>query len=193
MLFQKYNQFFQLKKTHKMDNRERKVTKNDEISQALKKITYGFYIVTARKDSKEMSTRDEDFIAAGTINWISQASFEPPLITAAIKKQSDLHETIEKSRIFNINIVGKGEQEMLSKFAKKSDIEGNKINGYSFSKGNNGAPVLDVVPAYLECAVREDVTIGDHSIFVAEVTGGGTRDADAVPLVEWETNLHYGG
>ena len=176
-----------------MDNRERKVTKHDEISQALKKITYGFYIVTAKKDSDEMSTRDKDFIAAGTISWISQGSFEPPLVTAAIKKQSDLHETIEKSRVFNINIVGKGEQDMLSKFAKDSDVEGNKINGYSFSEGSNGVPVLDEVPAYLECAVREDVTIGDHSIFVAEVTGGSTRDAEAVPLVEWETNLHYGG
>lgn len=174
-------------------DRERKVTKHNEVSQALKKITYGFYIVTAKKDSEEMSTRDKDFIAAGTVSWISQGSFEPPLITAAIKKQSDLHETIEKSRLFNINIVGKDEKDMLSKFAKDSKIEGNKINGYSFSDGENGVPVLDEVPAYLECKVVEDITIGDHSIFVAEVSGGKTRDEDAVPLVEWETDLHYGG
>jgi len=174
-------------------DRERKVTQHNEISQALKKITYGFYIVTAKKDSKEMSTRDKDFIAAGTVSWVSQGSFDPPLVTAAIKKNSDLHETIEKSRVFNINIVGKDDRDMLSKFAKESQIEGSKINGYSFSEGSNGVPILDDVPAYIECAVREDVTIGDHSIFVAEVTGGGTRDPEAVPLVEWETNLHYGG
>jgi len=176
-----------------MDHIDRKVTDNNEISQALKKITYGFYIVTSKKDSKEMSTRDKDFIAAGTVSWISQGSFEPPLVTAAIKKQSDLHETIEKSRVFNINIVGKNEKDMLSKFAKDTTIEGSKLNGYNFSEGKNGVPVLDDVPVYLECKVQKDVTLGDHSIFVAEVTGGGTRDAEAVPLVEWETNLHYGG
>jgi len=176
-----------------MDDRDRKISKQDEVSQALKKITYGFYIVTAKKDSEEMSTRDKDFIAAGTISWISQGSFEPPLVTAAVRKQSDLHETIEKSRHFNINIVGKDGKEMLSKFAKDSKIEGNKINGYGFGEGSNGVPVLDDVPAYLECKVHEDITIGDHSIFVAEVTGGSTRDAAAVPLVEWETELHYGG
>jgi flavin reductase (DIM6/NTAB) family NADH-FMN oxidoreductase RutF len=174
-------------------DKERKVTKHNEVSQALKKITYGFYIVTAKKDSDEMSTRDKDFIAAGTVSWVSQGSFDPPLVTAAIKKQSDLHETIEKSRLFNVNIVGKDDRDMLSKFAKDSEIDGNKINGYAFTEGENGVPVLEDVPAYIECKVIEDVTHGDHSIFVAEVTGGNTRNEEAVPLVEWETNLHYGG
>ncbi len=78
----------------------------DEISSALKKITYGFYIVTTRKDSEEMSTRDRDFVAAGTVSWVSQASFEPSLVTVAVKKQTDLHETIEKSRIFRHQYCG---------------------------------------------------------------------------------------
>ena len=166
---------------------------NSEQSQALKKITYGYYIVTTRKRSEEMSTREQDFVAAGTISWVSQASFDPSLITVAVKKNSDLHETIEKSRIFAVNIVGKDGGEMLKPFAKDTQVEGNKLNGFGFKDGETGAPVLDDVPAYLECKVREDITIGDHSIFVAEVVGGGVRDASAEPLTEWEADLHYGG
>lgn len=175
-------------------DRERKVEKNNPLSQALKKITYGFYIVTTRKVANEMSTRDEDYIAAGTVSWVSQGSFEPPLVTVAIKKQSDLHETIEKSRIFAINIVGKDQKEMLSHFAKESKIEGHKLDGYGFTDGEyTGAPILNDVPAYIECKLIEDITIGDHSIFVGEVVGGDTRDPEAIPLTEWEANLHYGG
>ncbi len=177
-----------------MMDRERKVKKTDKLSQALKKITYGFYIVTTRKSGEEMSTREADYIAAGTVSWVSQGSFEPPLVTVAIMKHTDLHETVEKSRVFAVNIVGKDQQDMLSPFAKESKVEGHTINGYSFQPGEaTGAPILDNVPAYFECKVVEDITLGDHSIFVGEVVGGNTRDENAVPLFEWETNLHYGG
>ena len=167
--------------------------KPSEISQALKKITYGFYIVTTRKSSEEMSTRDKDFVAAGTVSWVSQASFEPSLVTIAVKKQSDLHETIEKSRIFAVNIVGKYNKDMPAPFAEDTKVEKDRINGFPFEDGQTGAPILKDVPAYFECEVREDIIIGDHSIFVSEVVAGGVRDADALPLTEWETDMHYGG
>lgn len=173
---------------------DRKIKKSDKLTQALKKITYGFYIVTARKPSEQMTTQAEDYIAAGTVSWVSQGSFEPPLVTVAIQKDSHLHETIGKSRTFAVNIVGKDQLGMLRPFAKESKVEGSKINGYAFTHGEvTGAPILEDVPAFFECKVVEAVTIGDHSIFVGEVLGGDTRDADAVPLFEWETNLHYGG
>ena len=166
---------------------------NEQVSQALRKITYGFYIVTTRKRGEEMSTHEQDYVAAATVSWVSQASFDPPLVTVAIRKQSDLHETIEKSRVFAVNIVGKGDQDMLKPFAEKSRVEGSKINGFSFQDGETGAPILDEAPAYFECKVVEDITRGDHTVFVGEVVAGGTRDANAVPLIEWETNMHYGG
>ncbi|MGB3779891.1 MAG: flavin reductase family protein [Tunicatimonas sp.] len=166
---------------------------SSEMSKALKKITYGFYIVTTRKSSEEMSTRDKDFVAAGTVSWVSQASFEPSLVTVAVKKQSDLHETIEKSRIFAVNIIGKYNKDMLAPFAEDTDVKEDTINGFAYEDGQTGAPILKDVPAYFECKVREDITIGDHSIFVSEVVAGGVRDADALPLTEWETDMHYGG
>ncbi len=166
---------------------------NSEISKALRKITYGFYIITTRKSSEEMSTRDKDYVAAGTVSWVSQASFEPKLVTIAVKKQSDLHETIEKSRIFAVNIVGKYNKDMPAPFAKDTTVKDDTINGFPFEDGQTGAPILKDVPAYFECKVREDITIGDHSIFVSEVVAGGVRDAEALPLTEWETDMHYGG
>ncbi|WKN41503.1 flavin reductase family protein [Tunicatimonas pelagia] len=167
--------------------------KEQEVSQALKKITYGFYIVTTRKPSEEMSTRDKDYVAAATVSWVSQASFNPPMVTIAVQKHTDLHETIEKSRVFAVNIVGKNEQDMLKPFSEKSIIEEDTINGFSFKDGKTGSPVLQDVPAYFECKVIDDLSDGDHSVYLGEVVGGETLDTDAVPLVEWETDMHYGG
>ena len=38
---------------------------------ALRAINYGLYVLTAK---------DGDELAAASVNWLSQASFEPPLI-----------------------------------------------------------------------------------------------------------------
>ncbi len=89
--------------------------------------------------------------------------------------------------------MGKDNEDMPAPFAKDTRIADGKINGYDFEDGQTGAPILKDVPAYLECKVVEDVIIGDHSIYVGEVVSGGVRDADAVPLTEWETDMHYGG
>ena len=75
---------------------KRHVIEKNIITQALRKITYGFYILTAKKD--------ED-IGAGTVCWASQVSFEPPLIMVGVKKQSHLKEVIEKSGNFALNVV----------------------------------------------------------------------------------------
>ncbi|MEM9675723.1 MAG: flavin reductase family protein [Cyclobacteriaceae bacterium] len=76
---------------------------------------------------------------------------------------------------------------------EESKIEGNQINGFTFQDGETGAPVFDDVPAYFECKVVDDFSHGDHSVYLGEVVAAKTRDAEAVPLVEWETSMHYGG
>lgn len=62
--------------------------------KSLRMITYGLYIL-AVKDGEEL--------AAGTVNWLSQASFTPPLIMVGVKKDSHLHTLIEKPK--NLRLV----------------------------------------------------------------------------------------
>ncbi len=50
--------------------------------KVLRSFTYGLYILTAG-DGEEM--------AAGTVNWVTQASFAPPLIALGVKRDSRLH------------------------------------------------------------------------------------------------------
>jgi flavin reductase (DIM6/NTAB) family NADH-FMN oxidoreductase RutF len=49
--------------------------------EVLRMIHYGLYVITVK---------DNQDIAAGTINWLSQASFKPPLVMVGIKADSHI-------------------------------------------------------------------------------------------------------
>lgn len=162
---------------------------------ALRKITYGYYLLTTRKDGAELATREADWISAGTVSWVMQSSFEPPLVTVAIQKDSNLNETIGRSRAFALAILGKQDRELIDTFAGESNIAGNKINAIPFQEGQEtGAPILDAGIAWLECRLEDTLaTPGDHVLFVGRVVASGVRQTEAEPLYEWEAREHYGG
>jgi flavin reductase (DIM6/NTAB) family NADH-FMN oxidoreductase RutF len=153
--------------------------------QTLRLLTYGLYVLTAA---------DGDEMAAGTVNWLSQASFTPPLVMVGVKVDSRLHGLIERSRAFAVNILAAGQKEVASAFFRPSQAEGNRINGYLFEPGpKTGAPLLTDLPAWFEARVTDVVRRGDHSVFVAEVINAGLRDPQARPLEMWDTGWFYGG
>lgn len=166
----------------------------EEFSQALQKITYGFYILTTRKKAEELTTRSEDYIAAGTVCWVSQVSFNPPMVMVAVQKSSDLNETIQKSQVFAINYIGTANQALINTFGHKSDISENRLNGYTFEDGITGSPLITACPVAIECKLSESLTLqGDHMIFVGEVVSATVRDANARMISDLEVDFNYGG
>jgi flavin reductase (DIM6/NTAB) family NADH-FMN oxidoreductase RutF len=151
--------------------------------KALRLITYGLYVATSRSG--------DDF-AAGTINWVSQSSFDPPLVMAGIKADSRLHAVIAASRAFAIHIVGKDQKDFATTFFKGADRQDDKLTGYRFEEGSTGAPILVDAPAWFECRVLEQVARGDHTIYVGEVVDAGVR-REAEPLTLRDTGFFYGG
>lgn len=144
----------------------------------LKKLTYGHYILTARKEADELKTRDKDYIAAGTVNWASQVSFDPPMIMISVGQKSDLNETIDYSERFTLHLLGKENSEMVEDFGSKSDIGDGKINGYSFSKKDHQV-MLDDAAGYMVCQVKKSMNIGDHTIYFGEVVSAALQKDDA--------------
>jgi flavin reductase (DIM6/NTAB) family NADH-FMN oxidoreductase RutF len=151
--------------------------------QALREVTYGLYIVSAIADG---------VAGADTVNWLSQASFSPPLVMVGIKQDSNLHAAVDKSGSLVINILSASQKEIAQDFFRATTVEENKLNGHSFTVGVTGAPVLDEVYAYLECQVRDKVALGDHTVVIAEVVEAGHRREDW-PLEMWGTGWLYGG
>ena len=143
-------------------------------------IPYGLYVMTAEdKDGR---------ISAATVNWVTQASFKPPLVAVGVKADSQIHDIIKTAGNFALNVLGKGQQGAAYAFFKPAERDGQKISGEPFRAGSTGAPVLENTPAFVECRLVTTVEEGDHSIFVGKVVDAGvTPDpegrADEVTLL----------
>lgn len=132
---------------------------------ALRMIPYGLYVLTAEgKDGQ---------VAAATVNWVTQASFEPPLVVVGVKADSNAHAVIKESGAFALNVLGKGQQGMAFAFFKPAALNGNTISGEPFRRGATGAPLLENTPAYVDCKLVDTIERGDHTIMVGEVVDAG--------------------
>ncbi|MGA2112702.1 MAG: flavin reductase family protein [Anaerolineales bacterium] len=153
--------------------------------KALRSLTYGLYVLGSALGEE---------MAAGTVNWVSQASFSPPLIMVAVKADSHIHSLIERSLGFGLSVLSSEQKEIASAFFRATQRDADKINGYSFERGpQTGAPLLLATPYWLEAHVLDSVRRGDHTIFVAEIVQAGVRQEKAKPLVMWDTGWFYGG
>jgi flavin reductase (DIM6/NTAB) family NADH-FMN oxidoreductase RutF len=153
--------------------------------QTMRLLTYGLHVLTAQ---------DGDDVAAATVSWLSQASFEPPLIMVGIKVDSGIHEVVKQTGVFAVNTLGEGQKDIAAAFFRPSQVEEGRINGYAFEPGpETGAPLLLDLPAWFEARVTDRIERGDHTVVVAEVINAGVRDDDAQPLELRSTGWSYGG
>jgi flavin reductase (DIM6/NTAB) family NADH-FMN oxidoreductase RutF len=137
----------------------------------LRMIPYGLYVLTAENARGE--------VAAATVNWVTQASFEPPLVVVGVKADSNAHALVQETRAFALNVLGKGQQALAFTFFKPATKEGDRISGEPYERGLTGAPLLQNVPAVVECKVTDIVSRGDHSVVVGEVVNAILRQAPA--------------
>jgi flavin reductase (DIM6/NTAB) family NADH-FMN oxidoreductase RutF len=160
---------------------------------ALRMIPYGLYVLTA-------ASKDGARVAAGTVNWVTQTAFEPPLVVVGVKTDSGAHALIKESRSFALNVLGKGQQGAAFTFFKPADLKGQMISGEPFRAGSTGAPILTNMPAYVECTLEDTIEKGDHSIFVGRVVDAGVAkqpegraDDATLWLKELGDKVFYGG
>jgi flavin reductase (DIM6/NTAB) family NADH-FMN oxidoreductase RutF len=158
----------------------------------LRMIPYGLYVLTA--------AHADGRVAAATVNWVTQASFEPPLVAVGVKADSHAHALIKETGAFALNVLGKGQQALAFTFFKPADRQGQTISGEPFRPGTTGAPILTTTPAFVECTLEATVEKGDHSVFIGRVVEAGlgkAPDGRADDATLWLKDLgekvFYGG
>lgn len=164
----------------------------DTKKNAFRMIPYGLYILTARDDDGN--------IGAATVNWVTQASFQPPLVVVCVKVDSFVHTIVESSKAFALNVLAKEQGSMAYTFFKPTELQGDTISGERFRLGATGSPILISTPAFLDCEVVEAVGRGDHTIFVGEVVDVGVKrqpegrpDDMTLWLRDLGPDIFYGG
>jgi flavin reductase (DIM6/NTAB) family NADH-FMN oxidoreductase RutF len=159
---------------------------------ALRMIPYGLYVLTAE-------TRDGR-LAAATVNWVTQASFEPPLVAVGVKVGSSPHSIIPETKAFALSILGKGQGNVAYAFFKPAQRDGDRIGGEPVRAGATGSPILVNAPAAVECELVATVEHGDHAIFVGKVVEAsvaaepaGRADDATLWLKDLGEKVFYGG
>ena len=153
---------------------------------ALRMIPYGMYILTTK-------SQDGQEVGAATVNWLTQASFAPPLVAVGVKADSSSHQHIRDTGVFAVNIIGKEQINTAFNFFRSHEREGDSIGGEAFESGaETGCPLLLSSPAWWECRIVGEVAHGDHTVFVGEVMEAGVREEDETILMR-DHNLNYGG
>ncbi len=154
---------------------------------SLRAINYGLYVLAAT---------DGNEYGAGGVNWLSQVSFEPPLVAAGVKADSGSAAIIERTGVFAVSVLADDQLDVGKVFFRSTTREGDTLNGQPFEAGpETGAPIITACPWWFECRVTDTVKRGDHTVYVAEVVNAGVRDGaeDRTPLLLRSTGMNYGG
>lgn len=151
--------------------------------RTLRLLSNGVYVMTSSAGAHH---------GAATVTWLSQASFKPPLIMAAIRPDSNVFRCLAESGAVAVHILDAAQQDMAARFFSPTRVIDGTLNGEPFVAGLTRAPILQNAWAYVECVVRQIVRLGDHAVVVMEVVDAKSR-RDVHPLTVAASPWQYGG
>ena len=132
-----------------------------------------------------------------TANWCTQVSFDPKLVAVSVDKTAVTHALITESSAFTVCTIDREDRAIVRKFTKPVDVDvdAHTLNGFPFHDGPaTGVPVLDQAAAFVECAVRQAIECGDHTLFIGEIVNASFQKAEDTPVLRMEdTRMSYGG
>ena len=144
---------------------------NREIEKVLAKFSYGVYLLTCRYEEVNYGM---------IVSWVTQVSYDPPLVLVSVKNTRRVLPFIEKAKYFSLQVLENTQADMIASF-KIPNLE-ERFSGLSYQILDTGVPVLTNVLAYVECKLKDIFTPGDHSLLIGEITSGESFKDHGVPL-----------
>jgi flavin reductase (DIM6/NTAB) family NADH-FMN oxidoreductase RutF len=137
------------------------------------KIPSGLFIVTARDGEKR-----DGFLGS----WVQQASFEPLLISMAVKPGRPALEMLRKTGRFCVNVVGHRNNGLLKPFWGGLKPGEDPLDAVSVAASERGNWILNDALAVLECETRDIAQPGDHAVVFGEVVEARLLNPEDKPM-----------
>jgi len=141
-----------------------------EFRNALGKFATGVTIITTLD-----SVGEPVGLTASSFNSLS---LDPPLILWSLDKKALSMKAFEQAENFNVHVLTHKQSALSNHFARKGE---DKFAGIDWECPEGGSPTLGDYAALFNCKTRFQYEGGDHIIFVGEVVGFQTRQAE--PLI----------
>lgn len=149
----------------------------------LRKIPHGLFIC---------GVAEGEVVNGFTASWVTQGSFDPPLVVMAVRADSTSNGLIQRSGRFSLNVLAADQKDLAAVFFKPQQGIGGRFEAAPFQLGPLGLPLLDDALGGVECLLVGQVAAGDHTVFVGEVKSARLhRDGAALELAA--TGWQYGG
>ena len=149
----------------------------------LRKIPHGLFICGVCEANE---------INGFTASWVTQGSFDPPLVVMAVKADGSSHGIIKRTKKFSLNVLRNDQKDLAAIFFKPQKALGGRFETAPFTFGSLGLPILETCIGGMECELIGEVIHGDHSVFVGEVKSAILKsDGEALNLAS--TGWNYGG
>ncbi|MEW1614013.1 MULTISPECIES: flavin reductase family protein [unclassified Streptomyces] len=143
----------------------------DEFRRVLGHFASGVTVVTAR---------DADGPTGFACQSFASLSLDPPLVAFMVARTSTTWPRIARAGAFCVNILGAGQGALCRGFAVSG---ADRFAGVAYGDAPaTGSPLLDAVPAWVDCRVHAVHTGGDHLIVVGRVAALGAA-AEGEPLL----------
>ena len=150
----------------------------NEIAELFRRLSVGVYVI---------GVPDGERHGAFTAAWVTQVSFDPPLLVLSVNPQNASYALLRTGGVFTVNVLERGQLELARRFGTTSSREEDKLAGIAWHPAGNGAPVLDDALAYFECELQDRHPAGDHELVIGLVVGGRVLDPNAVTMLYAET------
>ena len=151
--------------------------------QVFTQLSYGLYIVTSHLNGK---------LNGQIVNTVLQVTSEPPRVAVIINKDNLTHEFISKSRVFGASVLDTSTpMTFIGLFGFKSGRIEDKLSKVEFVQGSTGAPlVTEHAISVLEAKVIDEVDVGTHTLFVADVIAAEVlRSGEPLTYAYYHTHL----
>ncbi len=149
----------------------------------LRMFTYGLYAVgVAHGDDRNMFTA----------NWLTQVSFEPPLVAISVENDSHSIGLLRESDVFAISVFSTEQREQAGALGKRWKLRPNKIEDVRYWLGVTGCPILEDAPGVVECQVIDSMPAGDSTVFLAEVINAEVQ-GEGMPLTMQQAGFRHAG
>lgn len=150
-----------------------------DFAPALGRVPSGLFVLTCRTETEE---------TAMLASWVQQCSFDPPMLSVAVRKGRDVIDWLNDGAAFAINILAEGQKELLTHFGKGLPLS---QLSHAVERLEGRAPLLKEALAVLHCQPAGNIDAGDHILFLARIVDGALH-VDAKPMVHVrKSGLNY--
>ena len=149
----------------------------------LRLFTYGLYAVgVAHAGQRNLFTA----------NWLTQVSFEPPLIALSVENDSHSIGLIRTAGVFAVSVFSSDHREQAGALGKRWQLRPTKIDAAPHELGITGCPILVDALGAVECRVTDSMPAGDSTIFLGEVVAARSG-RDGTPLTMNAAGFRHAG